>query len=542
MKKKLVSIILSGIMAASVLAGCGGTATEEGAETSESAASAESTEAVGSGSSVSSTSGSAAAKKVSDGDVVDIEMYGLGFFGENGLDEVMDEINKISEAKIGVHVNYHILDIATYMQQMPLMLTGGSDQVDLIMDTAMPTTSFSTFTAQNQLMDISEYLDDYAPDAKKLLSEYLPATTIDGAVYALPAYRTYNSSYYIIMRKDILDELGLTEKAQNLSSWSEFKELLQTVHDSQDKLPDNMKTTAMLCNADTQGNVMMGTYTDTAADSFADDYGFDVLGDANRIIRANDDGTVDNYFASDDYKASVERTIDFYNSDLIYKDSATAQDGADQQMANGVTFAYTVQSEIGVEQAKKSATGYDVVCVPYLDVPVQSSNVNTWGWSVPSTSEEPEAAVAFMNLMYTDPDIENLFVYGIEGRDYELNDQGEAKLLDTKEYQNSDFFFGNQFNAYPAEGTGSDFRTKAKEALDNAEISPYFGLVVNTEPIANEQTALSAVLKKYENALESGSADISTLDAMNSELEGAGLQKYLDYYQEQLDNWKAEQK
>ena len=179
MKKKLVSIILSGIMAASVLAGCGGTATEEGAETSESAASAESTEAVGSGSSVSSTSGSAAAKKVSDGDVVDIEMYGLGFFGENGLDEVMDEINKISEAKIGVHVNYHILDIATYMQQMPLMLTGGSDQVDLIMDTAMPTTSFSTFTAQNQLMDISEYLDDYAPDAKKLLSEYLPATTID---------------------------------------------------------------------------------------------------------------------------------------------------------------------------------------------------------------------------------------------------------------------------------------------------------------------------------------------------------------------------
>ena len=115
MKKKLVSIILSGIMAASVLAGCGGTATEEGAETSESAASAESTEAVGSGSSVSSTSGSAAAKKVSDGDVVDIEMYGLGFFGENGLDEVMDEINKISEAKIGVHVNYHILDIATYL-------------------------------------------------------------------------------------------------------------------------------------------------------------------------------------------------------------------------------------------------------------------------------------------------------------------------------------------------------------------------------------------------------------------------------------------
>ena len=147
-----------------------------------------------------------------------------------------------------------------------------------------------------------------------------------------------------------------------------------------------------------------------------------------------------------------------------------------------------------------------------------------------------------MNLMYTDPDIENLFVYGIEGRDYELNDEGEACLLDSKVYQNSDFFFGNQFNAYPAEGTGGDFREKSLENMRSAKISPYYGCVIDTTPVANEMTALTAVKKKYEAGLASGSADISTLDTMNSELEGAGLQKYLDYYQEQLDNWKAEQK
>lgn len=539
MKKRIISVLLAGVMTLGLVAGCG-SATEEKTVTSTDASSGKAaTSSVTSTAETSTATSTGSNTSSGNGDIVNIEMYGLGFFGENGLDEVMAAVNKISEAKIGVHVNYHIMDVATYMQQMPLTLTGGDTQVDLIMDTAMPTCSFSTFQAQSQLMDISSYLDDYAPETKKLMSEYLPATTVGDAVYGIPCYRMFNSNYYLVMRKDVLDELGLTEQAENIKTWSDFKTILQTVHDSQDKLPDDMKTTAELCNCDTQGNVIMGMYVDTATDEFTGNYGFETLGDANRIIKVNDDGKVENFFADADYKAMVERTIDYYNTDLIFKDSATAQDGADQQMANGVTFAYTVQSELGVEQAKANATGHEVICVPYLNVPVQSSNGNTWAWSVPQTSEEPEAAVAFMNLMYTDPDIENLFVYGIEGRDYELNDAGEAALLDSKVYQNSDFFFGNQFNAYPAEGTGKDFRDKALQSLKDAEMSPYYGCVIDTDPIANEMTALSAVLKKYENALESGSADISTLDTMNQELEAAGLQKFMDYYQSQLDAWVA---
>lgn len=470
-------------------------------------------------------------------DIVEINMVGLGFFGEGGKEEVMDAINEIAEAEIGVHVNYTILDIQTYMTQVPLMIADTSDPLDLMMITSMPTTSFSTLTAQKQLLDITGMLDEYAPETKELLADYLPATVVGDTVYALPCYRIYNSSYYMVMRKDVLDELGLTEQAEAIASWTDAKALLQAVHDAQDSLPAELQTNAMICNADTQGNVIHGSYVDTATDDFAGNYGFDTLGDTNRIIKVNDDGTIENFFASDDYRAMTERIIDWYNSDLVYKDSATAQDGADQQCANGVTFAYCVQSEFGVEQAKKNATGHDVLCIPYLNVPIQTSNGNSWGWAVPVNSEEPEAAVAFMNLMYTNPEIENLFVYGIEGRDYELNEEGEACLLDTKEYQNSDFFFGNQFNAYPAQGAGGDFRDRALQSMLEAEISPYYGCVVDTDPIANTITALNTVLKKYENGLESGSSDISNLDAMLSELEGAGLQEFIDYYQSSLDAW-----
>lgn len=472
-------------------------------------------------------------------DIVEISMYGLGFFGEDGLEEVMDKINEISEEEIGVHVNYHIMDIQTYATQLPLMLISGDEPVDLIMDTLVTAASFQTLQAQGQLMDISGYLEEYAPEMTELMTEYLPAMTVNGQVFGVPCYREYNSSFYIIMRKDILDELGLTEQAQNMKSWNDLKVILQTVHDSQDQLPSEMKTNAILCNSDAQGNVMCGLGVNSAADPFEEDFGFDTLGSS--LIIANEDGTVENFFATEDYRKMIERTIDFYNSDLIYKDSATSQDSGDTLISNGISFACTGMSEIGIEQQKANSTGYEVVCVPYADIPIQTSNGNAWGWSVPVVSEEPEAAVQFMNLMYTNPEIENLFVYGIEGRDYELNEEGEAVILaDTKVYQNSDFFFGNQFNAYPAAGQGADFRQKALESLQNAAVSPFYGCVVDTDPIANELTAITTVLTKYKNGLESGSAPIDNLDSLNQELNGAGLETYLNYYQEQLSSWIAE--
>ncbi len=475
-------------------------------------------------------------------EIVELNMVNLGFFGENGKEEVIDAINEIAEREIGVHINFTTLDIQSYMTQVPLMITDANNPIDLVLVTSIPTTSFATFTAQKQLQDISPYLEEYAPETLELMGEYLPATTIGDAVYAIPCYRIYNSSYYLVMRKDVLNELGLMEQAEAISSWSDAKAVLQAVHDAQDTLPEEMQTTAMVCNMDAQGNVLLGMYIDTATDDFAGNYGFDTLGDSNRIIKVNEEGKVENFFATDDYRTIMERVKDWYDSDLVYKDSATSQDGADQSMAHGVTFAYCCQSEFGVEQAKRNETGYEVLCIPYVDVPIQTGNGNSWAWGVPVTSEEPEAAVAFMNLMYTNKEIENLFVYGIEGRDYELNEEGEACLLpDTKEYQSADFFWGNQFIAYPAEGSGANFREEALAQMQEAEISPYYGCVVNTDPIANTITALKNVLLKYQNTLESGSADLSSLDQMLTELDSAGLQEYLDYYQEQLDNWLAEQ-
>ena len=518
--KKLMSLLVVGAMAVGLLAGCG--SSEESESTETSTASSESSEFTG------------------FDETVEISMYGLSFYGDDGLEEVVAAINEISEAEINVTINFTPMDVATYSEQIGLMMSGG-ESFDLVLATAIPVVSFSTMQSQNQLMDISEYLSVYAPETEEMMSDYLACTTVDGSIYGVPCYRIYNSSYYIVMRTDILDELGLTEEAEAIDSWSDYEAILQQVADAQDELPEEMQTNAVISNQDAQGTVLTGQYSDIATDDFSGNYGFETLSDTNKIIYVDEDGNVGNYFATDDYAAMIERVHEWYEEGLVYKDAATSSDTGDTLMANGVTFSYVVTSEIGVEQSKATATGYDVTCVEIHSIPVQTSVGNQWAWCVPTTSENPEAAVAFMELMYTNSEIENLFVYGIEGRDYELNDEGEAVLLDDLSYQSSDFFFGNQFLAYPAEGSGGDFREVSLASLESAEISEYFGCTVNTDDISNELTALSNVLTKYEPGLESGTTDPSTIETMLEELEDAGMQTVLDFYQEQLDAWLAEQ-
>lgn len=523
-RRKWLSILLAASMGCALLAGCGSSEEDTSGDTASTAAETE-----------------GETSSVYFDETQEIQMYTLTMYDDDGLDDVEAAINEISEAEINVHINIEALDISAYMEQVGLMLAGG-EAFDLVMCTSIPVVSFSTMQSQNELMDITEYLEVYAPETAELMSDYIGATTVDGSVYAVPCYRIYNSNCYLMMRTDILDELGLTEQAESITSWSEYEAILEEVYENMDSLPEDMQISYVMTIADAEGTVITNAYADVATDDFSGNYGFDLLNTTGRIYIDEETDTVGSYYATDDYKTSIDRVYEWAQSGYIYADAATADDGADTGMASGACFSYVSQSEYGVEAVKEAATGFDLTVVEFAEIPIQTSNGSAWAWAVPTTSENPEAAVAFMELMYTNADIENLFVYGIEGKDYELNEEGEACILEDGEYQSSDFFYGNQFLAYPAEGTGSNFREEALAQMEEAEISPYYGFTVNTDEISNELTAISTVVTKYKPGLEAGSLSSEEyLQTMLDELDDAGLQTVIDYYQTALDEWLAEQ-
>jgi putative aldouronate transport system substrate-binding protein len=559
--RKIGSLILAGTLAVSLLAmsGCGNqeqpqqeakteaateekteAATEETAEAATEETAEAATEETAEAATEETAETAETAAPVFD-EIEEIEIYGNSFFPvTDGVEEVEAAINEITEP-YGIHIHYHALDVGAYMQQIGLMLSGG-ERIDLVMDTAMPVTSFSTMLSQKQLMDISDYLPVYAPDMMEFMDEYIGATSVGDAIYGVPCYRVYNGSYYLCFREDILEALDLVEEAANITNWSDYEALMLKVQAAQDTLPEELRTTSMISNTTGDGAVLNVQGAALGSENFADCYGMDVLADNNKIIYVDPaTNKVGNFYATDDYRAMIERVHSWYEKDLVYKDSAMNTDGGDYACTNGLVFTWLSPSEIGVEEERSRSTGYPIMCVKVADQPLQSSNANMWAWSVPVTTEAPEAAVAFLNLMYTNPDIENLLVYGIEGRDYDLLDTGEAAVRADAVYNSMDFYYGNQFNAYPSAGKGADFREIALADLKAAEKSPYFGCVIDTNEVANEITAVAAVINKYGPGLASGSVDPAQIDVMLAEMEDAGVQKIIDSYQAQLDAWLAAQ-
>lgn len=551
--KKVLAILLASGMVVGSLAACdaAGAATtaapaaaeavQEAAEeaTEEVAAAAEETaeaaeEAVEETAEAAEETVEEAAEEVAgawEGDVDEINVLLLDVLGssENGKEEVEAAMNEITEASVGVHANIRFASMADYTNNLGLALASG-EQLDLVNVVPMSAGSFLTLFANGQLMDITDYLEEDGQDILEMMGDYIYADSKDGRIYGVPCWRNYVAGTYLIMREDILNDLGMYDFAKDATTWSEVEELFTKVKDEAGVSP--------------LGTSIYVTGTIFGDEEIANYVGFDNLGDAYAVLFADNDGNISSLLDNEDYLAQMARMHDWYGKDLVYKDLMTTDDHTDTIMKSGVIFSSVQVSELGVEAAKKEATGYDVLCKEIGLAPLGSTPGQRIGCAVPVTSQEPEAAIRWLNAVMASPELSNLLAWGIEGRDYVVED-GVAKYpegMDTGSvYHIPDYMGPNYFAILPWDGTSADFRQVAEDYLKSAEISPYMGFAADQSELTNIVTGISSAFEEFNDQIRYGFGDESTIEAYKTKLAAAGLDDYLAAFQAQVDAWKAAQ-
>ncbi len=466
-------------------------------------------------------------------DMAEIELYFYCFVPPKDTTHVEDAINAITEPQINTHVNITVLDISSYIQQIGIMMSGG-ERIDLMM-TGFASASYSAMMAQKQLMDISGYLEDYGPNITATIGDMIKATTIGDAVYGVPVYRNVVSSNYIYMRADVLEDLGLTEKARNMTSFDEYAEILQAVKDSE-------KWNYLNLNLYQEGAGPLQPSA-SASGKFSDTDAFDQLGDTLGIVRVDENGKVSLNMDSDAYKASAAMIRDWSNAGYVYYDLGGTGGSCEDYMKNDALFSFISPAEFGAENMKSAAAGMPVVAVEIYKGQVSAEACTKFSYCVPTTAKEPEAAIAFLNLAYTNPEINNLLAWGVEGVDYEVVD-GVAQYIPGNEeplYHLFDYSVPNQFLVYPWSGDTADFRQRSEENLKSAEVSKYLGFTCDLSDLVNESAAVSNVIEEYRNQIGSGQASEATLNEFIDKLYSVNVQALIDEYQKQLDAWLAEQ-
>jgi len=453
-------------------------------------------------------------------------------------DRIEGVVNELMVKEINVVADFTWYDANTYLQQVPMMLASG-EQLDVIMFTPIPVAGYSSFMAQGQLMDISEYVDEYGADIKATLGQAgLDAMTKDGGLYGAGFATCHTGGAAICMRTDVLEETGMLDKFNTMTSWAEFEEIL---------LAAQAAGYPGLANSDAEGTVLLPQPYMTGPESFTDAYWVDVAGDGNQMIYIDPEtNTVKSYFASEGYKEGLLRTADLYAKGLIYQDAATAEEYADQQIKNGVGTAIVKALEFGWEGSLPVSCGYPM-SVHFIDgAPAQlaTSTFTKFGFGVPVTAQEPEAAVKFINLMYSANDVHNAIVWGEEGVDWVKSDIGTAVYpegVEMAEYHNNDFMYGGVLEIIPW-GDNPNLREEQKAANETMVASPYVGFSIDNVPVANLVTACQAVTNQYKPMLGSGAYGDKTEEMwqewMNA-LEAAGINEIIAEYQRQLDAWLA---
>ena len=538
MKGKLTALLMAACLVASSMAACGNSETS-GNDAPAADSAAGDTAAAGESSDAAGESGAAGDDAAMSGDMAEIKMTYLSMGPlPTDLQLVEDELNKITESELNIHVTMEMLEPANFAQQVNLKMSS-AEPFDLLCTMPSGTASFNNMASQNQLMDITDLLDEYGQDILNTVGDLMKSTTVNGSIYGVPTWRSLVTSTYVVMRTDVLEDLGLLEKAQNMTTLTEYEEILAAV-----KASDKWNYLAGMAASDLVGTVlpMGGCYM--GEDSFADYTCYDQLGDTNKMIAINPDGsdhTVVNNFKTEEYHKMYEKMKDWYDKGYVYGDVTTQTDKAGEMVKSNAVFSFFSQSEIGVEQARETECGMPMTCVKMITMPISTSTCTKFVWTVPTTSKEPEAAIRFLNMMYTDSRVANLLAWGIEGTHYQVKD-GVAYFMDGQDantctYHTCDFLYGNQFLVLPWDGQPADFRDQAMAEMDAAEVSAYLGFACDTTPISNEISAVSNVIAEFLPSIDSGVATQEDYDAFLEKLDGSGMDKILAEYQSQLDAW-----
>ncbi len=346
--------------------------------------------------------------------------------------------------------------------------------------------------------------------------------SVDESIYGVPSVKEWAKQDGFYMRKDLVDKYDID--IEQIETYEDLVPVFETIKESEPDMYPIANTNMPV------GEVIGGSNYDKFI-------GFGV------VSIFDSDTEVVNLYEEPEYIEAIETVRDWYEKGYIMKDAATTNDMEIDVIRSGKGFGAFTNIKPGIDVEISNSTGYEIVSVGISEA-FQTTSVD-WMLSIARNSENPEKAMEFMNLLYSDADIMNLIAIGIEGEHYVLNDEGLATLpegIEKSAYLQGQWQLGNNFLTHVMEGNDPDLWEQMEEFNNNAIPSPALGFSFNSEPVKTEMAALANVVEQYRKGLESGTLDPEkTLPEFNGKLKATGLNKVIEEQQRQIDEWKASQ-
>ena len=516
---KILSVLMAAAMTAGMLVGCGSKASTENAGSGEQTVAAET-----------------ASKEEMSTDAsehVDLTMYLIGDRTPD-FDEVYGEINKILEEKLNCSLSVEFLSWGEHDTKYSLLFSSQED-FDLIF-TASSWCHYEQTVALGGFAPMSEeFIKTYAPGIWEVVPDMAwEQAKIDGQIYMVPNYANEFGQDVMAVRGDLLEKYGF----EDIKSW------------------DELMTFYKACAAD-------GMYASQGGPwyQYFQTQGYSTTGGAPKggeliLYKAQDPSNLEFTYICDwdgfrDYCVQMKELADAgaWSSDVL-----NSSDERQTGLLTGRTAGMIWNMGSCMTYAKQANQEHPEWNVTIIDpVASQPKKVNSYinnGVAINANSKNKERAMMVLNEFYTNPDVYDLAMLGIEGKHWEAVGDDQYKILDESGYgvsSNCNWGWNNctiQREEYIEDRTPLDDKYDALMDQFNANIKPdhvYDGFNFDSTSVSTQFAAVEAAIDNYYNPLINGLVDDvdATIEAMSTALDSAGIQDILDEMNRQAAEYAA---
>ncbi len=506
---KLISAVMILVLAVS-LSACGG-------------GSAETTDSSGNSGETTNSAGNSGASNTENEELytVAIQVVTLPGVQSEGIEDREAAINAIIEPAINCNIDIQEVWISE-LNQTTSMAAAGGEKLDIL---HVGTVSrLSSMVGTEILADMSGLVTEYGQELVTLFGEdLLEAGTVDGQLLAIPA-KLYNANAKgIYYNKTMADDLGITVP-EKITSLEDLEGILEQVHAA------NPDVYPFYTGDGTQDYL-----------SWLSGYSsFGNLASYGAILDENSSLTVENLFATEMYKEFALTMYEWKEKGLQPGD-ATDSSPAQDYFSSGNLFCVVsnINESLKSDMAANSPD-FELGWIEMVAPKITNASVTEYMWGIASTSERPEKAMAFLEMLYTNAEVANILMYGLPEVNYSLVEGSEKVVVRNGSYLPMFYRGGDPREMYIQAPNGEDFIEKTEAFAATATVSPILGYVFSDADYQTESSVINSTINEFLPRIMTGSAGseaatLELLEAFNEKLAASGINDVIEANQEQLD-------
>ena len=530
MKKKVIAILLAGLLCAGMLSGCGDSSGTSAGNSSNTGGTG------GNGETGSGESAAAADEEIYE---VVVQFPTLGDTPQD-LQLVEDALNEITEPEIGVHVTFYPSS-AFELNNTTTMMVSSGEKLDLAM--CMFEGGAQSYVNKGMLIELDDLVEQYGQDILAAEGKAMAGGYYNGTLYTIPTEEKMGRVKAFECRKDLLEKYNIEYDEEKVYTWDELTEIFKIVKEGEG---DKFYCIAANANEDAPY-----TYF-SEADLLGSDYGSGVL-----MNYGKGTSEVVNYFESDEFAEYCDVMRTWFEEGYFSSDCNTITDSSLVQLQSGNYFGMFSNAEPDmVADHSASMQAYlqtDVVALRTTTPASRTQDYQVTQWMIPITCDNPEKTMQFLNMLYGRKDVVNLIYWGIEGTHY-LRVDGTENMVEFPEgvdRSNTPYaailnVWGDKLKDYVMEPKDDGYVAMMQE-FNNSISADYtsdaLGYCFNSDPVKTQYAAVNDVVTQYaKSTLGYGVVDPGPqLEEFLSALDAAGIDEIIAENQKQFDEWKAAQ-